>query len=537
MTLNLTGKRILVIDDFPEMRSMMRKMAVAYGATEVEDARNGEDAIKLLEINRYDIILCDYNLGDGKDGQNVLEEAKFKSLINYSTIFMMITAENTMKMVMGAMEYYPDGYLTKPFSKAEFSSRIEKIQRHKTNFKDIEKAIQRNDYLTALEACDNKLAENPPNTFDILKAKADILDKMGKNEALIELYTAVLEKRELAWAQLGLAKTQYHLAQYNESKSLLSLVIQENPNYIEAYDWLAKVHEALGDTQQAQNTLKKAIDVSPKAILRHKAYGKVAHKNNDLEAAESSYKAALKLGKRSCFKDPSDYTGLSKVYLDKNAPNDALNLLSEVKKEFENEPNTEFQTAVMESMIHKHNGNDELANQAIDRANEIFANLNENVSVDAVMDLAKTCFALGKEEEGEHLAKYLVRNHNEDSAVLSQTQSLFDEFNMTDLGQSLIHDTLKEVVDTNNQGVKLTKEGKLKEAIAFFEQAAVAMPENKTINLNAAQALIMFMQTEGKNDLHIRNTGKYLERVQSIDPGDEKYQKLKSFFIKLISKK
>ncbi len=535
MAVNLTGKRILVIDDFPEMRSMMRKMSVAFGATDIDDVRNGEEALKLLAINRYDIILCDYNLGDGKDGQNVLEEAKFKSFIHYSTIFMMITAESTMKMVMGAMEYYPDGYLTKPFSKAEFSSRIEKIQRHKNNFKEIEKAIQRNDYQKALEACDQKLAENPANAFDIMKAKADILDKMSKYEPLIELYNAVLEKRDLAWAQLGLAKTHYHLGKYNESQLLLESVIQENPNFTEAYDWLAKALEALNNTQQAQDVLKKAIEISPKAILRHKALGKVAHKNSDLDTAELAYKATLKLGKRSCFKDPNDYSCLSKVYLEKDNPGKALALLDDVKKEFENTPSTNFQAAVMESMIHKHAGNNEQAEQAIHQANEIFNSLHENVSVDAVMDLAKTCFALGKMDEGEHLAKYIVRNHHEDNAVLAQTQSIFDEFNMSELGNSLINDTRQEVIDTNNQGVKLTKEGRLEEAIDFFKQAAVAMPENKTINLNAAQALIMFMKKQGKNDLLIKDTGSYLERVQSIDPGDEKYQKLKSFFIKMIA--
>ena len=535
MNLDLRNQRILVVDDFPEMRSMMKKMAVAFRASDVDDAKNGEDALKLLAKKKYDIVLCDYNLGDGKDGQNILEEAKFKQYINYGTIFMLITAENTMKMVMGAMEYVPDGYLTKPFTKAEFASRLEKVQQRKANFKDIEKAMQRNDYQTALNACDEKLAENPPNVVDLLKTKGDILEKLGQHEAAETLYQSILDKREVAWAQMGLARSKFNLKQYEDCKFILNEILQENEHFVEAYDWLAKVQEAQGDYEEAQLNLKKAIEISPKAILRQKNLGRVAYKNNDLETAESSYKHAVKLGKTSCFKDPSDYTGLSKVYLDKGSPDDALKLVGDVKKEFENDNNANFQTAVMEGMIHQKQGNEELANQAIEKANGLFSHLQDSVPTESVMDLAKTCFASGNDDVGEELAKYIVRNHHEDDAVLAQTQALFDEFDKADAGQDLIKSTKQEVIDINNRGVKLTKEGKLEDAIDFFEKAAVGMPENKTVNLNAAQSLIMFMQKEGKKDSLLRKTGKYLERVNKIDPSDEKYQKLKSFYVKMAT--
>ncbi len=75
----------------------------------------------------YDVVLCDYNLGEGMDGQQVLEEAKHRRLVGYATVFVMITAENTMEMVMGAMEYKPDDYLTKPFNKELLKSRLEKL--------------------------------------------------------------------------------------------------------------------------------------------------------------------------------------------------------------------------------------------------------------------------------------------------------------------------------------------------------------------------------------------------------------------------
>ena len=83
----LTDKTILIVDDFAEMRSLMRSMVAAFGARHIEVAANGEDAVAALESRRFDIILCDYNLGDGKDGQQVLEEAHHRNLLPCSTTF------------------------------------------------------------------------------------------------------------------------------------------------------------------------------------------------------------------------------------------------------------------------------------------------------------------------------------------------------------------------------------------------------------------------------------------------------------------
>lgn len=65
------------------MRSLMRSMVTAYGAADIDPVINGEEAVKAMESKRYDIVLCDYNRGDG---QQVLEEAKHRNLLPCSTI-------------------------------------------------------------------------------------------------------------------------------------------------------------------------------------------------------------------------------------------------------------------------------------------------------------------------------------------------------------------------------------------------------------------------------------------------------------------
>ena len=126
--------RILIVDDFADFRRGMRKILESIGVKFIDEAEDGENAVKSMKRQAYDIVLCDYNLGfDKKDGQQVLEEAKHLGLIRYSSIFIMLTAENTMPMVMGAVEYQPDDYLIKPITKDILKTRMEKFNCSRDN--------------------------------------------------------------------------------------------------------------------------------------------------------------------------------------------------------------------------------------------------------------------------------------------------------------------------------------------------------------------------------------------------------------------
>ena len=109
-------KRILIIDDLAEARSIVRSFMRDFGCQQIDVVGNSNDCMDLLQRHNYDLVLCDYNMGKGKDGQQILEEVRHANLLKHTAAFIMITSENTTEMVMGALEYSPDGYLTKPFT-------------------------------------------------------------------------------------------------------------------------------------------------------------------------------------------------------------------------------------------------------------------------------------------------------------------------------------------------------------------------------------------------------------------------------------
>jgi tetratricopeptide (TPR) repeat protein len=536
MAIDFSQKKILVIDDFPEMRHSLKRMMQSFGAVHIHDADRGEKAIPMMQETPYDIVLCDYNLGtDRKDGQQVLEEAKLRKLIRFSTIFMMITAEQTMEMVMGAVEYRPDDYLTKPFTKDMLKHRLERLIAKKSDLHDIEEAADRKDYRRAIALCDEKIAANPRNVLEFYRLKGELCRAIGDYDAALSVYDKVLTIRDLPWARVEQGRIQYLKKDYEDARQTFESVLEVNKNYIEAYDWLAKTLVGLGDTKHAQAVLDRAVALSPKGIRRQKILGEVSLKNGDLDSAERSYKAAIRLGKHSVLKEPSDFTGLAKVLVESNRADQALEVVHSSRKEFRDLPQASLQVAAMEGVIYKKLDREDEARKAVEEATRLCESLGGEVSTEVAMDVAKACFAVGEKGKATEIVQAVVRNHHEDEAVLKQAEDVFRGAELQDEGRKLIEDTRREIIDVNNKGVYLVREGKLDEAIDYFEKAASGLPENRTINLNAAQALLMHMQRNGRSDGFLHKSREYLQRVARMDPGSEKFQKLMAIYERIAA--
>lgn len=536
MAVDFKHKKLLIVDDFPEMRHSLRRMVQAFGVVDVDAADSGEKALDKMALKSYDIVLCDYNLGaNRKDGQQTLEEARHRGLLRYSTIFMMITAEKIVEMVMGALEHKPDDYLTKPFTKEVLRTRLERLIARKNDLQDIERAARNKEFKKAIALCNQKIDDDPKNVFELYKLKSDLCTAMGDYDAAMAVYEKVLAIRGIPWARIGRGKVCFLKKDYEQAREIFQAVIDDNKMFIEAYDWLAKTLVELDDLPAAQEVLKTASELSPKAILRQKVLGDIAHRNRDYESAEKSYKSAINLGRHSYLKDPSHYTGLAKVLVDKDAPNEALNVIANVRKEFKDRPEASLQASVAEGVVYKRMNREEDAKKAIEEAGKLYDELDGRVSTDVTMEMAKACFAVGEKDKGAGLMQNVVRNHHEDERILKRAEEVFKDAELQQEGKQLIEATRQEIIEVNNKGVHLVKEGELSEAVDLFEKAANGLPENRTINLNAAQALLMYMQQNGKNDSFLRRSRQYLDRVSRINPASEKYQALLGVYEKMLA--
>lgn len=527
MSVDFSRKKILIIDDFAEFRHSIKRMFESFGAKDIDNVGSGDEAINHMSKKAYDMIICDYNLGyNKKDGQQVLEEAKHRKLMMYSTIFIMVTAENTRSMVMGALEYQPDDYLVKPITKEILKNRLEKLIKRKDDFEGIEKAINNREYLQAIELCDSQIRNNQKNILEYMKLKADLLLSIGNYEEATTVFEQVLAMRNIPWAKLGLGKVSFLSGNFLQAKEIFQSIIDENRIFMEAYDWLGKTLMELESLQQAQQVLMAAAEISPKCILRQKTVGEIAHKNGDYDTAEKSLKAAIRLGKNSCFKDPSHYTSLARVLTDKKSPDEALTVLNQVRSEFRDNPKAIFQASVIEGTVYKELNRPEEAKQALEAAIKLFANPGGTFTPETGMELARSCFELREKETGKKLMQDIIRNHHEDATILKKVEEVFNDVQLQEEGADIIASTRREIIQINKRGVQLVEEGKLEEAIAYFEKAADGLPENKIINANAAKTILMSIEKNGKDDRSLARAGKFLERIDSSDKNHQKIWKM-----------
>lgn len=523
---SLKGKKVLIIDDFQEMRVMLRTMVEPLAPDMIKLAQNGEDAIECLENNNFDVVFCDYNLGKGKDGQQVLEEAKHRDLLGYDTIYMMCTAENTSEMVMGAIDFLPDDYISKPFNRTVIHARLKKQLEKKENLSDISKAMAAKNYKKAIVHCDNLLQNKPANRLDLLKIKGEMLSKLGNYAEAADLYEDIIEERDIPWAYLSLGKVRYLQEDYDEALEVFEGLVKENPSNVAAYDWLAKTYEALDELGKAQEMLNIGATKSPKSLLRQRNLAEVAYKNEDLETAQSAFENAINVGQHSCYKQPDDYNGLAKTLLDSGKSDDALNIVEKIAKDFKNDPKAEMVAAITEGMVHTSKGDNDAAEKCLQGALDLFTQHPQGLSTDIALELTDLCLASGKEDEANEITKNLIRNHHDDKKLIERTKKIYSDAGKSDAGDALIDKTTTEIVDINNKGAHLLKEGKLEESIELFMKAARGMPDNTVVNLNAAYSIMMQMQKTGKIKKYSSRVESYLDRVHNIDPANKKYHEL-----------
>jgi DNA-binding response OmpR family regulator len=119
----MTSRRILIVDDEPELRSMLRQYLTREGF-DVAEAIAGSDAVDMVERTHPDLVLLDVGLPD-IDGFEVLRRLRSDSDI---PVIMLTARDDEIDRVVG-LSVGADDYVVKPFSPRELVARIQAVLR------------------------------------------------------------------------------------------------------------------------------------------------------------------------------------------------------------------------------------------------------------------------------------------------------------------------------------------------------------------------------------------------------------------------
>jgi two-component system chemotaxis response regulator CheY len=124
MALDLAMK-VLVVDDYPVMVRIVRALLSQIGFTNVEDAPNGETALKQIQERKYDLVISDLHM-EPMSGHDLLKQVRCEP-DTAKVPFLMVTADTKAENAIAAKKAGVDGYVTKPFNAEMLKQRIESI--------------------------------------------------------------------------------------------------------------------------------------------------------------------------------------------------------------------------------------------------------------------------------------------------------------------------------------------------------------------------------------------------------------------------
>ncbi len=502
-------------------------MVSSMGCRDVRLVYNGEDAIQACKEKKYDIILSDYNLGDSKDGQQILEELNRFNLIKSNCVFIMITAENTTAMVMGAIEFQPDNYLTKPFNNNILKSRLDKAIIKKEIIAPIVRLIKKKQWQEAISLCEQVIIESPKFKMACLRHKFECLKALKQFDKALELTTKIVNERPISWAMLGVGEIFYAKNEPQRAAELFNDMTLEFPMVLEGYDWLAKIQHELGQPIEAQKTLLKAVKRSPKALNRQKLLGEIAEENDDIETMANAFRQAVKFGQNSAFATPDEFIKLTKsiglqLKTNNNSSNEYKKLIEEAEStfakldsRFKAQPAIQLRSAVAHADFSSVTKNEKKVEKYLATANKIYDRIEEHIGSAESIEITESLKQLGQTELAECILEDAVEQYFDDPQFIRKAAKLTTN-------KDLIANS-KKANQYNNKAIHFFTIKDFDQAIEFFAKATEYAPNNVNINLNHVQTLLKRAQKSALPLQDLELAEEILMLITRLTPADPRF--------------
>ncbi len=517
-SIDYAALRALVVDDSPGMRSALRLTLANFGITKIQMVANAAEAIFQIRNRPCDFILCDFNLGEGRDGQQLLEELRHSHLISLETVFMMVTAESFYEKVVATAELAPDDYMIKPFSAEVLRNRLEGILLRKRAFAPVYRHFEAQELEEAIAGCDALMRGKPKYAVDAMRFKGELLVAAGRFDEAEALYQQVISMRAIPWARLGLARAMHMQNKDQAAEEELRDVLEHAPEMVSAYDLLSDVCLAQKNPAGAQAALEQGVAISAKTVRRQQKLGEVAHANGDLDTARTAFTQAVEKGRHSIFVTPADYGNLCRVQIEQGDLKAVADTLKKNRSTLQSSPEGQLVMAVTQGMAHTHSGNLQEAARALDEAAGLRA---AGIRGDAqlMLDLAGTCMAHGRNDEADAIVGEVARNAHDSDALLTKAKRIYSEAGRTDAGTGVLAAATGDVRKLNNEGVVLAQRGDFHGAVDKLLTACREAPYNPRIMMNAVWVILKYIDQIGMDEAMIGTARSYLAEAERQAPG------------------
>ena len=526
---SFNDKTILIVEDQKPFQVMLKGMLKNMGAGTVVVSTTGENAVSRCADQPFDIIFIDYNLGTGRNGRQLFEELKERSLIPTHNVSIMVTGESQSTVVVGAIEVNPDDYLVKPFSQNLLKQRVLRAWAKKQLLLPMLIALEKGDLHQALAEVDILLANNPRLKAIAQRYKAEILLKLKSFKQLDAFIDSILTEKKLGWALVYKSKVLQHRGKYDLAIKCAKEAVSLSKFTIEAYDVITDCYLLNNEIRPAYDWIRSGIEKSPFSVPRQYKLSAVAKLNKDFEASIKACSQVVDLTSKSFKKDYHHLLNHIRNIIDicdleedvnrkRKFNQEAIFALQKSKVEassFKGVKPEDFEQICM-ARLDSANGMNYKAKRAFFNLTEKYGDNDYRFPSELLADSISLMLRIGEYEKAMDY-----------STQIKRARTGLDDFTkaMVDDAQKQAENKIEKVKMLNKLGIEEYKDGNYDKAQELFEEALEVAPMNTGSALNQIQVLIALIEADPDNRWKYIDKCKHVNRIIEGMPLPEGHRK------------
>ncbi|MFC4656673.1 response regulator [Rheinheimera marina] len=553
----LENLRVLIVDDQRPFQLLLKGILYSMGATNIAFVQTGEQALSKCSHIPFDVLFVDYNLGSGKNGRQLLEDLREKKLLHPAAIYMIVTGENHVPMVIGAVEIEPDDYIIKPFSQSVLRTRLQKIQNRKAQLAPIYQAMHDDQPELVIEACKQERATSSRYQNLCTRIQAETHLKLQQYADAESLLSEVLAFNRVNWALLLQARLCFEQKRFDESMEFCNEAIDTNRLFAEAMDLKARNLIAQGQLEEAMAIVTHAVTISPFSVSRQNLLMDIARELSDLPSLVMASKQIYEITRRAARQEVIHLLNYIRTVIDAASRSEetaqrnkyqqeALLALHRAKREDTVIRDFDFELfeSLCQARLESLSGQQYLAKKTYaEVAERVEAQLTAEADPETPDDVpppphstADAILLLNQIGEYEQAVALADRLQSFSGVVDPVLQKLFDE------QQQRVEQRRVQFQELNKRGIQSYKEGNYSQALQLFEQALDVAPMNTGSALNLIQTAIQMMadpKLKKPVDLveKCRKTFRVVDNMPLPEHHKERYKELLNQFNKLKEEK
>ena len=114
--------KVLVVDDYSTMRRIIKNQLMQLGYTDIDEAADGNEALRKLREVHYGLVISDLNM-EPMTGYDLLRQVRADEKLK-ETPFIIVTAEAAAENLSAARAAGADNYIVKPFNTTTLKTKI-----------------------------------------------------------------------------------------------------------------------------------------------------------------------------------------------------------------------------------------------------------------------------------------------------------------------------------------------------------------------------------------------------------------------------